>query len=122
MRSRPQRLSRPKNGTLYRVRCACRRWPTGDAGWFDTTWEAGEAHADHAERRPGHHPLPPDMRAAGAPPRLDDGRPVVCLACGDAVGRELSFLGSLRCVECRGTERPLDPALTVRWLARGAPF
>jgi hypothetical protein len=58
MRSRPTRLNRPRDPNVYRVRCACKRWPQDDAGWFDTSWEADEAHASHADRRLGHHPLP----------------------------------------------------------------
>jgi hypothetical protein len=131
VRSRPPRLNRPKDDDVYRVRCACRRWPRDDSGWFATSWEADEAQSTHADGRPGHHPLPFDRRprqavadgrrtSAAADSAEDD--PVFCLSCGAEIGAELVFLGSLRCMECRGGDVPLDPALTARWLARGASF
>jgi hypothetical protein len=34
-----------------------------------------------------------------------------CLACNGAVEHSLMILGSLRCLACRETNAPLDPAL-----------
>jgi hypothetical protein len=35
----------------------------------------------------------------------------VCLACGGPVEEPLRRLGSLRCMDCRDVQRPLDPSL-----------
>jgi hypothetical protein len=35
----------------------------------------------------------------------------VCLACGGPMEETLRRLGSLRCLDCRDAQRPLDPAL-----------
>jgi hypothetical protein len=129
VRTRPPRLNRPRDDKLYRVRCACGRWPRGDSGWFETKWEADEAHAAHADRRSGHHPRgfetrpkPQELSVGAAPADPVADEPATCLSCGVTVGRELTFLGSLRCLECRAAGRPLDPTLTASWLGRGASF
>jgi hypothetical protein len=44
-----------------------------------------------------------------------------CLACGEPIEETLLRLGSPRCLECRQTTRPLDPALAVRALNGHAP-
>ena len=44
-----------------------------------------------------------------------------CLACGETIEETLFRLGSPRCLECRQTTRPLDPALAVRALNGHAP-
>jgi hypothetical protein len=36
----------------------------------------------------------------------------MCLACGGPMEEPLKRLGSLRCLDCRDTRRPLDPRLT----------
>jgi hypothetical protein len=35
----------------------------------------------------------------------------ICLACGGPMEEPLKRLGSLRCMDCRDGQRPLDPAL-----------
>jgi hypothetical protein len=35
----------------------------------------------------------------------------VCLACGGPMEEPLKRLGSLRCLDCRDSQRPLDPSL-----------
>jgi len=35
----------------------------------------------------------------------------VCLACGGPIEETLLWVGSLRCLECRDSHRPLDPLL-----------
>lgn len=35
----------------------------------------------------------------------------VCLACGGPMEESLQRLGSLRCMDCRDSQRPLDPEL-----------
>jgi hypothetical protein len=44
----------------------------------------------------------------------------VCLACGAPLRQTLERLGSLRCLDCREQERPLDTALVRRWSSGGA--
>ena len=39
-----------------------------------------------------------------------------CLACGEPIEETLFRLGSPRCLDCRVTARPLDPALAGRAL------
>jgi hypothetical protein len=57
-------------------------------------------------------------------PRID--RRVRCLACGAPMQPTLIHVGSLRCLECRAADQPLDPTLAeprrqarspARWLA-----
>jgi hypothetical protein len=45
-----------------------------------------------------------------------------CLACGALIEKGLTFLGSLRCVECRDKDAPLQPLLVGVWTAAGAPL
>jgi hypothetical protein len=44
----------------------------------------------------------------------------VCLACGGPMEEPLKRLGSLRCMDCRDTHRPLDPSLANGKLVRDA--
>jgi hypothetical protein len=48
--------------------------------------------------------------------------PLLCLACGALIEKGLTFVGSLRCVECRDKGAPLQPSLVELWHAAGAPF
>jgi hypothetical protein len=52
----------------------------------------------------------------------DDGtrRMIVCLACGTPLQKPLTYLGSLRCMDCRSVDRQLDPRLVQEWQAGGA--
>jgi hypothetical protein len=56
----------------------------------------------------------------------DDGRHTdlswLCLACGATIENGLTFVASLRCVDCRDQTAPLDPALVEQWHAAGALF
>lgn len=45
-----------------------------------------------------------------------------CLACGKKLDVTLSTAGSLRCLDCRAIEAPLDPELVVLWQKRGSNF
>lgn len=36
-----------------------------------------------------------------------------CLACGKPLEPTLQLLGSLRCLDCRDTQAPLDPVLVA---------
>jgi hypothetical protein len=44
----------------------------------------------------------------------------ICLACGGPVEEPLRRLGSLRCMDCRESQRPLDPSLADGKLVRDA--
>jgi len=46
-------------------------------------------------------------------------QPFLCLACGTPLDEPFTRLGSLRCVECRSSERSLDPELVGEWQANG---
>jgi hypothetical protein len=54
-------------------------------------------------------------RGISAYTRLD-----VCLACGGPMEETLKRLGSLRCMDCRDLQRPLDPALANEGKLRNA--
>jgi len=54
-------------------------------------------------------------RGISAYTRLD-----VCLACGGPMEETLKRLGSLRCMDCRDLQRPLDPALANEGKLRDA--
>ena len=43
-----------------------------------------------------------------------------CLACDTPLQESLSRLGSLRCLDCRQLNSPLDESLFRRWQLRGA--
>jgi hypothetical protein len=45
---------------------------------------------------------------------------LVCLACGAPLEEPLTLLGSLRCLECRGSGQRLDPELVRAWQSNGA--
>jgi hypothetical protein len=45
-----------------------------------------------------------------------------CLACGAPLQSGLVYGGSLRCLECRESNVPLDPLLVAAWQANGAAF
>ena len=45
-----------------------------------------------------------------------------CLACGKPLQAPLSSAGSLRCLDCRDANAPLDAALVREWHASGARF
>jgi hypothetical protein len=45
-----------------------------------------------------------------------------CLACGKKLDATLSTAGSLRCLDCRAVEAPLNPELVVLWQKRGSNF
>jgi hypothetical protein len=45
-----------------------------------------------------------------------------CLACGKQLEAPLSMTGSLRCLDCRAVEAPLDPELVALWQKRGPNF
>ena len=40
-------------------------------------------------------------------------RELRCLACGSALEEPLRLVGSLRCLDCRGANEPIDPALVA---------
>jgi hypothetical protein len=46
----------------------------------------------------------------------------VCLACGGPIEDTLSWVGSLRCLECRDIHRPLDPSLAKAPEKTAGPF
>ena len=46
----------------------------------------------------------------------------VCLACGGPIEETLSWVGSLRCLECRDIHRPLDPLLAKAPEKTAGPF
>jgi hypothetical protein len=46
----------------------------------------------------------------------------VCLACGRPIEETLWWVGSLRCLECRDIQRPLDPSLAKAPEKTAAPF
>jgi hypothetical protein len=46
----------------------------------------------------------------------------VCLACGGPMEEPLKRLGSLRCLDCRDSQRPLDPSLTEARVDVGTVF
>jgi hypothetical protein len=46
-------------------------------------------------------------------------KPALCLACGIPLDEPFSRLGSLRCLECRASDRRLDPELVDEWQANG---
>ena len=48
-----------------------------------------------------------------------ESKPVLCLACGIALDEPFTRLGSLRCLECRSSDRCLDPELVGEWRADG---
>jgi hypothetical protein len=50
------------------------------------------------------------------------GKPVLCLACGVPLDEPFARLGSLRCLECRSSDRSLDPDLVGEWQADGGHF
>jgi hypothetical protein len=54
--------------------------------------------------------------------QTDDVSTPACLACGAPLESGLVHLGSLRCLECRGSNVPLDPMLVAAWRATGAAF
>ena len=60
------------------------------------------------------------MVESDEPTELDLLHPLVCLACGIPLGEPLSFLGPLRCNECRLVDRPLGKTLLA--FADGAPL
>jgi hypothetical protein len=41
----------------------------------------------------------------------------VCLACGAVTEAGLSFVGSLRCLDCRQADAALSPLLVQQWQA-----
>jgi hypothetical protein len=43
-----------------------------------------------------------------------------CLACGKQLDAQLSMAGSLRCLDCRTVEAPLNPQLVALWQKRGS--
>jgi hypothetical protein len=43
--------------------------------------------------------------------------PAVCLACGGVTEAGLSFVGSLRCLDCRQVDAALSPRLVQQWQA-----
>jgi hypothetical protein len=45
-----------------------------------------------------------------------------CLACGKQLDAPLSMAGSLRCLDCRAVEAPLNPQLVALWQKRGSNF
>jgi hypothetical protein len=45
-----------------------------------------------------------------------------CLACGKQLNAPLSMAGSLRCLDCRVVEAPLNPELVALWQKRGSNF
>jgi hypothetical protein len=45
-----------------------------------------------------------------------------CLSCGARLRETLDRLGSLRCLDCREEDKPLDPELVLAWQTRGAPL
>ena len=47
---------------------------------------------------------------------------VRCLACGKRLETQLSGVGSLRCLDCRDRNAPLDPELVTLWQKRGSHF
>ena len=47
---------------------------------------------------------------------------VRCLACGKRLETPLSGVGSLRCLDCRDRNAPLDPELVTLWQKRGSHF
>jgi hypothetical protein len=49
-----------------------------------------------------------------------DAEAPVCLSCGVPLRETLRRLGSLRCVDCRAEDKPLDPKLVRSWHERGA--
>ena len=46
----------------------------------------------------------------------------VCLACGGPIEETLMWVGSLRCLECRDINRPLDPLLAKPPEKTAGPF
>jgi len=44
----------------------------------------------------------------------------VCLACGTPLQEPFVRIGSLRCAECRSSNKPLDRGLVEGWRANGA--
>ena len=46
----------------------------------------------------------------------------MCLACGGEIEETLSWVGSLRCLECRDLRRPLDPLLSKEPERAVGPF
>lgn len=51
------------------------------------------------------------MAVRGGEHSFRHGRVQTCLACGQSIEAALLQLGSLRCLECRDLQRPLDPEL-----------
>jgi hypothetical protein len=45
-----------------------------------------------------------------------------CLACGKRLNAPLSTTGSLRCLDCRADEAPLNSELVGLWQKRGSNF
>jgi hypothetical protein len=45
-----------------------------------------------------------------------------CLACGQPLEAPLSIVGSLRCLDCRDVQAPLNPELVALWQKRGSRF
>jgi len=43
-----------------------------------------------------------------------------CLACGKQLNAPLSTAGSLRCLDCRAREAPLNRELVALWQKRGS--
>jgi hypothetical protein len=43
-----------------------------------------------------------------------------CLACGKQLEAALSMAGSLRCLDCRAAEAPLNPQIVALWQKRGS--
>jgi hypothetical protein len=77
-------------------------------------------------RRPTVEPAYPNSRSVATQSSDErdplDALPPACLACGALIERGLTFVGSLRCVECRDNAAPLQPSLVDLWHTVGAPF
>jgi hypothetical protein len=43
-----------------------------------------------------------------------------CLACGKRLEASLSVVGSLRCLDCRDAQVPLNPELVALWQQRSS--
>jgi len=58
--------------------------------------------------------------APGTPEGDRPKQPTRCLACNEPVEQPLALLGSLRYLDCREDNAPLDPTLVAEWQAEGA--